>query len=94
MHRGQLLGHNRVEGPQQIQLPAVIGRGVAQDGNLNVHKLRSFFGGHFGRAGPLRTAKYKLTRATNRATPIGVNRDLNLQLLPGALLLRGVAVGF
>src|SRR6266496_1240509 len=37
VHRGQLLGLNRVEGAEQIQLAVVIRRGVTEDCNLNIH---------------------------------------------------------
>ena len=37
MHRGKLLGVNRVEGPQQVELAVVIRRRIAQNRHLNVH---------------------------------------------------------
>ena len=37
MHRGELLGVNSIKGSQQIELPVIIGRRIAQHGHLNIH---------------------------------------------------------
>src|SRR5439155_9375878 len=42
VHGGQLLSHDGVEGAEQIQLSCVVGRGIAQDGNLDIHKVRNY----------------------------------------------------
>lgn len=40
MHRGELLGDDRVEGAEQIEFAAIIGGGIAEHGNLDIHNIR------------------------------------------------------
>jgi hypothetical protein len=39
MHRGELLGHDGVESPEDVQLAIVISGGVAKNCNLDIHEM-------------------------------------------------------
>jgi hypothetical protein len=40
MHGGELLGDDGVEGAEQIKFPAIVGGGIAEHGNLDIHNIK------------------------------------------------------